>query len=49
MTVTIEVSEELAARMDGHLEDDESYAEFIEELVGLYESEGQFYTEGYSE
>lgn len=49
MTVSIEVSDELAARMDDLLEDDESYEELIEELVALYETEGRFFTEGYSE
>lgn len=49
MTVKIEIDDELAERMDNHLEDDESYEEFIEELVSMYETEGTFLTEGYSE
>lgn len=49
MPVSVELPESLVERLDDHLEDDETYAEFIEELVNLYESEGQFYTEGYSE
>jgi len=49
MTVTIELDDELAARLEKHLEEDESYVEFIEELVSVYETEGEFLTEGYSE
>ncbi|MFB6075117.1 MAG: hypothetical protein ABEJ89_08900 [Haloarculaceae archaeon] len=49
MTRTIELSDELYDRLDGHLEEDESPAEFIEELVSMYETEGTFLQEGYSE
>lgn len=49
MTVKIEVSEELKERIDGHLEEGETPAEFIEELLNIYESEGAFLQEGYSE
>ena len=49
MTVTIELDDELAERLDRHLEEDESYEELIEELVSMYETEGEFLTEGYSE
>ncbi len=49
MTQTIEISDELKARLDGHLEEDESYEEFISELVSIYETEGSFLREGYSE
>ncbi|WP_327054133.1 DUF7557 family protein [Halomicrococcus gelatinilyticus] len=49
MTVTITLDDELAERLDRHLEEDESYAELIEELVSMYETEGEFLTEGYSE
>ncbi|MFC6873315.1 DUF7557 family protein [Halobellus marinus] len=49
MTYTLEISDELKERLDGHLEEDESHEEFIEELVSMYETEGTFLTEGYSE
>ena len=49
MPYTLEISDELRARLDGHLEDDETYEEFIEELVTLYETEGIFLREGFSE
>jgi ferritin-like metal-binding protein YciE len=49
MTYTLEISDELKERMDKHLEDDETHEEFIEELVSMYETEGAFLQEGYSE
>jgi predicted CopG family antitoxin len=49
MTHTIEISDELKQRLDDHLEEDESYEEFIAELVSVYETEGTFLREGYSE
>jgi hypothetical protein len=49
MTHTIEISDELATRIDDHLEPDETYEEFIAELVSMYETEGTFLREGYSE
>jgi len=49
MTTTIEIDDDLAERMKGHLEDDESLAELVEELVNVYETEGAFLQEGYSE
>lgn len=48
MSPTIEISEELQSRLDGHLEDDQTYGEFISELLGIYES-SRFLQEGYSE
>lgn len=48
MAYTIEVPEELRARLDDHREDDETYAELIEELLNIYEST-RFVQEGYSE
>ncbi|SEP27639.1 hypothetical protein SAMN04487948_1318 [Halogranum amylolyticum] len=48
MTVTVELDDELAARLETHLEEDETYEELIEELVGIYES-SRFVQEGYSE
>jgi hypothetical protein len=49
MTQRIEVSDELVDRLDRHLEDDESYDEFLSELLSVYETEGTFLQEGYSE
>jgi predicted transcriptional regulator len=49
MTHTIEISDELSARLDGLLEEDETYEELIAELVSMYETEGAFLQEGYSE
>lgn len=49
MTHTIEISDELKERMDRHLEEDESYEEFLSELLSVYETDGAFLQEGYSE
>jgi predicted CopG family antitoxin len=49
MTHTIEISDELRERLDANREEGESYAEFIEELLNVYETEGAFLQEGYSE
>lgn len=46
MTRSIELSEELVHRIEQHTEEDESIAEFIEELVSIYEHEGRFTAEG---
>jgi len=45
----IEISEDLRARIDSHREEGESVEEFIEELVTIYETEGSFLQEGYTE
>ncbi len=49
MTQTLEISDELAERIDSHREDDETREEFLEELVTIFETEGAFLQEGYSE
>jgi hypothetical protein len=49
MTRTLEISDELMERLDGHLEDDETPEEFLTELLNIYESEGAYLREGYSE
>jgi len=49
MTATIELSDELTDRLDQHLADDETYEELIAELLSMYETEGVFLQEGYSE
>jgi hypothetical protein len=45
----IELCDTLRDRLEAHLEDDESIEVFIEELVNMYETEGTFLQEGYSE
>jgi hypothetical protein len=49
MPLELTLSDELAARLETHMEDDESHEEFIEELLSIYESGGRFLQEGYSE
>jgi hypothetical protein len=49
MPYVLEISDELRERLDTHLEEDETYEEFIEELLSMYETEGTFLQEGYSE
>ncbi|WP_191451960.1 hypothetical protein [Halogeometricum sp. CBA1124] len=49
MTYTLEISDELRERLEGHLEEDETCEEFIEELLSMYETGGTFLQEGYSE
>lgn len=49
MSPTIEIDDDLHARIERHLEEDESPTEFVEELVNMYETEGRFLQEGYSE
>ncbi|WP_277555895.1 DUF7557 family protein [Halobaculum limi] len=46
MTTTIELSDDLVERIDGHLEEDETREEFIQELVAIFEQEGRFLQEG---
>ncbi|WP_200840269.1 hypothetical protein [Halorubrum sp. JWXQ-INN 858] len=46
MGQTIELSDDVAERIDGHLEDGETPEEFIEELLSIYEQEGRFLQEG---
>ena len=49
MTETIEIPADLAERIDSHLEEGETRTEFVAELVSMYETEGTFLQEGYSE
>lgn len=49
MSHTIELSDDMKERLDTHLEEGESYEEFLEELLTIYETEGAFLQEGYSE
>ena len=46
MVQPIELDDDLVERMNGHLEDDETLEEFIEELVTIDEQEGRFLQEG---
>ncbi|WP_323675894.1 hypothetical protein [Halorubellus sp. PRR65] len=49
MPRTIELDDELAERLDRHLEEDETIPELIAELVSVYETDATFLQEGYSE
>jgi hypothetical protein len=49
MSHTLEVDDELNERLQDHLGEGETVEEFIEELVNMYETEGAFLQEGYSE
>ncbi|MDL5360821.1 hypothetical protein [Halalkalicoccus sp. NIPERK01] len=49
MTSTIEIDDELRERLEGYLEEEETIEEFIAELLNMYETEGAFLQEGYSE
>jgi len=46
MAQTIELSDELIERMEGHLQEGETMEEFVEELVTIYEQEGRFTDQG---
>lgn len=46
---TLEISDELYDRLDQHCEQDETIEEFLTELLAVYETEGAFLQEGYSE
>lgn len=49
MATTIEIDDDLRDRLDAAREEGESYEELIEELLTIYEEEGAFLREGYSE
>lgn len=46
MVRTVELDDELVERLEGHLEEDETIEELIEELVNIYEQEGRFTDQG---
>lgn len=48
MPTTIELDDETAERIEGHLEEGQSEAEFVEELLNIYE-QSRFVQEGYTE
>ena len=49
MTTTLDIGDDLAERIETHLEEGETPEEFVAELVSMYETEGAFLQEGYSE
>ncbi len=49
MMPEIELSAELLERIDSHLEEGETREEFLEEVLDIFEAEGVFMQEGYSE
>ncbi|WP_169333431.1 DUF7557 family protein [Natronococcus jeotgali] len=49
MSHTLEISDDLKDRLDSHCDEGQSPEELIEELVSIYETEGTFMQEGYSE
>lgn len=48
MGLTVELDDDLAERLDRHREEDQTFEEFIEELLNIYEN-NRFVREGYSE
>ena len=46
MSRTVELDDELATRIEEHLQEGETVEEFIEELVNIYEQEGRFSDSG---
>lgn len=49
MGTTIELDEDLYEQLEAYAEEGESVEEFIEELLNMYETDGAFIQEGYSE
>jgi hypothetical protein len=49
MTPTIEVSEQTMDELQSHREGEETYDELVQELLHVYEQQGAFVREGYSE
>lgn len=49
MPQTLEIDDDLMERLEAHLEEGETVEEFITELLNMYETEGAFLQEGYSE
>lgn len=46
MANTIELDDDLVARLEDLAEEDQSIEELVEELVTIYEQEGRFLDEG---
>lgn len=49
MGTTIDLDEDLYDRLETHCEEGQTVEELVEELVNMYETEGAFIQEGYSE
>jgi hypothetical protein len=49
MSYTLELDDDLGERLESHCEEGETVEEFLEELLNMYETEGAFLQEGYSE
>lgn len=49
MSQTIELPDDVYNRLQDHRDADQTVVEFIAELVSMYETEGTFLQEGYSE
>lgn len=49
MPHTVELSDDLVDRIDQYRDEDQTYEEFLDELISIYETEGIFLQEGYSE
>ncbi len=49
MPHTVELSDDLRERIDQYRDEDQTYEEFLDELISIYETEGIFLQEGYSE
>lgn len=49
MGTTIRIDQDLSERIERHREEGQTPEEFIEELLNMYETEGAFIQEGYSE
>lgn len=49
MTHSLEISDDLYDRLDDNTDDGQSVEELVEELLNVYEAEGAFLQEGYSE
>lgn len=46
---TLDIDDDLMERLESHTEPEESVEEFVAELVSMYETDGTFLQEGYSE
>jgi predicted CopG family antitoxin len=49
MTHSLEISDDLYERLDDNTDDGQSVEQLVEELLNVYETEGAFLQEGYSE
>lgn len=49
MSQTLEIDDDLMERIESHLEEGETVEEFLDELLSMYETDGAFLQEGYSE